>query len=177
MDLNALSQRCHEANKRWWLDPATGTPVERNKGQLLMLMVSELAEAMEGARKNKKDDHLPHLMMEEVELADLLIRLFDYMGGMGYLFVDQHPENDPLGLRENKGEALMQLNRVLCRMYDRDYREAQETGAFDVVCGVLEYSSMHGLNVMSAFEEKMAYNAKRYDHTNEARLAEGGKKW
>lgn len=115
-DLNALAQRVHEANKRWWHDPATGERIERNKGEMLMLMVSELSEAMEGVRKDLPDDHLPHRSMEEVEIADCLIRLLDYAAG-------------------------------------------------------------HGLDLGGAFEEKMAYNAQRADHTNEARLAPGGKKW
>lgn len=58
--------------------------MQRNKGELLMLMVSEISEAMEGERKNLMDDHLPHRRMAEVELADLLIRVFDYAGAYGY---------------------------------------------------------------------------------------------
>ncbi len=46
----------------------------------MMLMVSEIAEAMEGARKNLVDDKLPGRAMEEVELVDCLIRIFDYAG-------------------------------------------------------------------------------------------------
>jgi len=49
-----------------------------------MLMVSEIAEAMEGERKDLMDDKLPHRKMAEVELADTLIRIFDYAGGFGY---------------------------------------------------------------------------------------------
>jgi NTP pyrophosphatase (non-canonical NTP hydrolase) len=45
-----------------------------------MLIVSELAEAMEGDRKNKMDDHLPHRESREVELADALIRICDLAG-------------------------------------------------------------------------------------------------
>ena len=45
-----------------------------------MLIVSEIAEAMEGERKSLMDDHLPHRKMVEVELADALIRIFDYAG-------------------------------------------------------------------------------------------------
>lgn len=56
---------------------------QRNVGELLMLTVSELSEAMEGHRKNLKDDKLPHRSMFEVELADTLIRLLDIAGGMG----------------------------------------------------------------------------------------------
>jgi len=42
---------------------------------------SGISEAIEGARKNIMDDHLPDRKMEEVELADALIRIFDYAGG------------------------------------------------------------------------------------------------
>ena len=48
-----------------------------------MLVVSEVAEAMEGDRKNLMDDHLPHRKMIEVELADALIRILDLSEGLG----------------------------------------------------------------------------------------------
>lgn len=78
--LNALAALCHAAALTWWRDPATGAPIARNKGECFMLMVSELAEAMEGERKGLMDDHLPHRRSVEVELADCLIRIFDYAG-------------------------------------------------------------------------------------------------
>jgi NTP pyrophosphatase (non-canonical NTP hydrolase) len=68
----------------WWNDLETGERKDRNVGELLMLTVSELAEAMEGHRKNLMDDKLPHRPMFEVELADTLIRIFDMAGGLGY---------------------------------------------------------------------------------------------
>lgn len=83
MDLNEYAAKCHAANANWWQDPATGEPIERNKGELLMLIVSEVAEAMEGERKGLMDDKLPHRLLVEVELADTLIRIFDYAGGFG----------------------------------------------------------------------------------------------
>ena len=49
-----------------------------------MLIVSEIAEAMEGERKSLMDDKLPHRPMAEVELADAVIRIFDYAAGFGY---------------------------------------------------------------------------------------------
>jgi NTP pyrophosphatase (non-canonical NTP hydrolase) len=84
LTLNAFSQLCRHANDKWWKDPATGKPLQRNRAELLMLIVSELAEAMEGERKNLMDDKLPHRPMAEVELADALIRIFDYAAGFGY---------------------------------------------------------------------------------------------
>lgn len=84
--IEAAIELCHGAAKAggWWTDLATGEPKQRNKGELLMLIVSEVAEAMEGERKDLMDDHLPHRKMAEVELADALIRIFDYAGGHGY---------------------------------------------------------------------------------------------
>jgi NTP pyrophosphatase (non-canonical NTP hydrolase) len=76
----ALQAHCHgEADRAgWWPKDATANPLAfSNK---LMLCVSELAEAMEGDRKNLMDDHLPHRPMREVELADCLIRILDLAG-------------------------------------------------------------------------------------------------
>lgn len=83
MNLNNYTLEAHAANMRWWVD-AEGRQIERNKGALLMLIVSEVAEAMEGERKDLMDDKIPHRKMAEVELADALIRIFDYAGGFGY---------------------------------------------------------------------------------------------
>ena len=77
-----LTSRIHHANAKWWVDLHTGEPTQRNVGELLMLIVSELAEAMEGHRKNLMDDKLPHRPMLEVELADALIRICDAAAGL-----------------------------------------------------------------------------------------------
>lgn len=79
-----LQEHCHEQNKRWWKDPATGQPIKANVGEKLMLVVSELSEGMEGHRKSKMDQHLPYRVSLEVELADALIRIFDLGGGLGF---------------------------------------------------------------------------------------------
>lgn len=68
----------------WWNDPATGEDLhgKRNVPEMLMLIVSEIAEAMEGYRKNKMDDKLPHHKMITVELADGLLRIGDLAGAL-----------------------------------------------------------------------------------------------
>lgn len=98
-NVDNLVQTCHNAAYKsgWWnfngLDvrniiakPTT----EYDKfvgnalvGQKLMLIVSEAAEAMEGHRKGRMDDHLPNRPMIEVELADVVIRVADLCGAMG----------------------------------------------------------------------------------------------
>ena len=84
----------------WWTDLATGesTLATRNRGEMLALIHSEISEAMEGVRKNKKDDHLPHRPAVEVELADALIRIFDFAGGLGLdlagAYIEKREYND-----------------------------------------------------------------------------------
>jgi len=64
----------------WWTDIDTGKPLERNMGEMLCLIHSEISEAMEGHRKSLMDDKLPHRTMLEVELADAVIRIADLAG-------------------------------------------------------------------------------------------------
>jgi hypothetical protein len=95
--LNTFATMCHENNKNFWLDLETGQPRQRNVGEMLMLVTSELAEALEGDRKDLMDDKLPHRKMFEVEIADAFIRLFDICGGkkldLGGAFVEKMAYN------------------------------------------------------------------------------------
>lgn len=75
----------HGMNLRvgWWTNMRTGEPLDRNVGEMLCLVHSEISEAMEGHRKSRMDDKLPHRKMIEVELADAVIRILDICGGLG----------------------------------------------------------------------------------------------
>jgi len=76
-------------NSGWWHDSKTGESLLGQSytpyviGTKLMLQVSEISEAMEGHRKGKMDDKLPHRPMIEVELADAVIRIADLAGALG----------------------------------------------------------------------------------------------
>lgn len=74
-NVNGLAAFCHASSviPGWWDKP-------RNPSELIALMHSELSEALEGIRKDAQDDHLPEFKSVEVELADALIRIFDYAG-------------------------------------------------------------------------------------------------
>lgn len=80
-----ITKVSHEASLKagWWHDLKTGELIEPNVGEKLMLIVTEVAEACEGARKNLMDDKLPHRKMIEVELADAVIRIGDLCGRLG----------------------------------------------------------------------------------------------
>lgn len=87
-NLNALVDHCHGAAKSagWWNDLTSGEPLpttQERVGDKLMLIVTEIAEAKEGFRKNLDDDHLPSRKMVEVELADAIIRIADLAGALG----------------------------------------------------------------------------------------------
>ena len=78
-----LQDYCHGQARAagWWTDLETGLDKPRNIGEALMLVATELAEALEGHRKSLHDPHLPKRDNYTVEIADALIRLFDLAGG------------------------------------------------------------------------------------------------
>lgn len=69
----------------WWHNRDTGellTDILQVPAKLALIH-SEISEALEAARKNSKDDKLPHRPGIEVELADALHRIFDLAGALG----------------------------------------------------------------------------------------------
>lgn len=79
LGLLAAQKLAHDTATRagWYVNPATGEPVQRNFGEVIALMHSELSEALEAHRKGLMDDKLPHRPGVEVELADCIIRILD----------------------------------------------------------------------------------------------------
>jgi NTP pyrophosphatase (non-canonical NTP hydrolase) len=76
--LHGLMRHCHKAAcvSGWW-------QTDRNFGELIALIHSELSEALEAGRKDLVSDHLPDFSGVEEELADVLIRVFDLAGALG----------------------------------------------------------------------------------------------
>lgn len=70
LSLNEWSKLCHDiaVEKGFWDE-------KRNIGEALMLVVTELAEAMEAYRR-QEDEHFKE------EIADTFIRLLDLCGGL-----------------------------------------------------------------------------------------------
>lgn len=101
---NAFAQLIHKENEEagWWKDCGnwldfecppgyeenvpSGYSIADDKYILstkIALIHSEVSEMLEGLRKGIPDDHLPERSMEEVEAADIFIRLLDYCGARG----------------------------------------------------------------------------------------------
>lgn len=81
-----LQRVCHgqALDAGWWHNPHSGAPLRDNPmlfATKIALAHSELSEALEGDRKGRMDEHLPHRLAAEVELADAVIRIFDTAGG------------------------------------------------------------------------------------------------
>jgi len=70
----ARDAQANSANKGFW-------DKERNKGEMIALMHSELSECLEFVRKPAQDDKIPDFTGETVELADCIIRIMDYAVG------------------------------------------------------------------------------------------------
>lgn len=83
--LMAAMQLAHQTatDAGWYRNPKTGEPVERNFGEVVALMHSELSEALEAHRKDLRDDKLPGRSGIEVEFADCIIRILDTAAAMG----------------------------------------------------------------------------------------------
>jgi len=57
------------------------------------------------------------------------------------------------------------------------HRKMAEVEMADALIRIMDYCGGFGYDIQGAFEEKMAYNATRADHTHEARLAANGKQF
>lgn len=81
-DAQCLSHRT-ALEAGWYKNPKTGELVDRNFGEVIALMHSELSEALEADRKDLMDDKLPHRKGIEVEFADCIIRILDTAAALG----------------------------------------------------------------------------------------------
>lgn len=88
LTLRGIQRRAHAiARTSGWWDEYDAMPEQYRKHFIagkIALMHSELSEGLEGYRKNKMDDHLPHRTMLEVEFADTIIRILDQAEQFGF---------------------------------------------------------------------------------------------
>ena len=76
MQISEIQEKVHKTavEHGWWERP-------RPVGEVLMLMVTELSEAMEAYREgNPASEKIPGYSKLEEELADVIIRVLDFAG-------------------------------------------------------------------------------------------------
>ena len=176
IDLNTLSADIHRGNVEagWWDDFAVKTDRHRTA---MMLVVSELAEAMEGVRKDLMDDHLPCHKMFNVELADALIRLLDLAGAYELTMWCESDVAPMIGRvadnwgRRTQPEQLYIATRTMLNAkngYDEVYLG---------ILGVLVICRINDIDIWPIVAQKRAYNTVRADHKRENRADAGGKQF
>lgn len=193
---SSLANDIHASNVTagWWTDINTGesTLLTRNRPEMLMLAVSELAEAGEGAL-GVMDDKLTHLPMYDVELADFAIRQFDQIGAevsAGSTMPDwQHLATWETDMNSalphvsqlramSRLERLMQMAMTVSAAMEH-YRKGRVP---NYVCTMAEsvllafaVAKIDGINLFDVIAQKRAFNVTRPDHSVAARRAAGGK--
>ena len=187
---NEYAAHIHELNAHWWQN-ADGTPKELDKGERFMLMVSELSEAMEGHRKNLKDDKLPEFPMLYVELADTIIRVMDSGHKYGW-DMDARPRGHTSDLYQldinakipegglTVGSELFNIvdyiNQLAFYVRARYARPQISQLAATIIDRCLALARKQGCkNIWHIVHMKLIFNSTRSDHQWANRMAPGGK--
>lgn len=90
-------------------------------------------------------------------------------------------------IKRNKAELICLMHSELSEAMEGErkdlmddklpHRKMAEVELVDCIIRILDYAGAFGYDLDGAFVEKMAYNAKREDHTHEARKIAGGKQF
>lgn len=184
MNIDELAKEIHANNVAagWWDgDVCLITKVH--------LITTEICEATEGMRKDLMDDHLPHRKMEEVELADALIRTLDLGGKLHLEF--SAPTCKTLAnceFKNNHADAEQHFDLVAAvYQFGMSIRRVFMIGLeapFPVslyysllVTKIINESVRRGFDIEAAMREKLTYNKQRADHKPENRVLANGKKF
>ena len=185
--INKWAERIFAQNKAvgWWDD------INRCPFTTIQLINTEIAEATEGERKDRMDDHLPHRKMGEVELADALIRTLDIGGRMGLTYTPLDDQDIQLAFGEQPAQLHLLLSifagtfAIAVRdnqkdkelPYAVDDKEEIEGFYSILVHHILVAAEVLGYDISGALREKNEYNRQRSDHKRVNREAAGGKKF
>lgn len=180
-NLNDLAQQIHaNAKAKGFYDEP------RNTGELFMLMVSELGEALDADRKGKRcivkdfEKWMLRYGTESVfqnnfevdikgtfeeEIADVVIRILDFCALRKYdidkLISNEAAKRVSYATSDNIGQSLMFTNQLLCEAYED--AEVGSTGLFlaSAINALYAISNKQGFDLIQHIELKMKYNATR----------------
>lgn len=165
-NLRRFFEDTHSRNVKagWWSDITTGEPKKRSVGELLILFVTEIAEAYEAWEINAPDDKLSQFPGVGVELADLGIRWADFCGAALAGRIVEHS-----GVR-NPGDGMFREIMAVARRYEAIRKTAEAVGDPE------EGDFIEAMDVAAMVDAKLDFNAKREDHKIENRLKDDGKR-
>lgn len=186
-DLTQIAIQVHNDNVKagWWTDLATGESMlrTRNRPEMLMLAISEIAEAADGIY-GAMDDKLPHLPMYDVELADFVIRMLDLIGAEVTCGISVRWQNQPTVvtqphyMAESRTWRLMEIVRMISRAMEC-YRKGRHGDYLHSLTLAVQLAFLiadaEKINLWDAIEQKRAFNRIRADHKPENRVKDGGK--
>lgn len=181
--INDLAKRVFAENveRGWWDD------MDRDFYQTMMLVVTEIAEGTEGVRKDLMDTHLPHRKMEEVELADTVIRTVDLGGRYGWEYYETKDwdilTSDYMISGKDMPPAAEHFSMVLIAAelayaMLKGWLESETNYHYSMLIDrAFSIADSRGYDLEAAIEEKLVYNRQRADHKRENRAAFGGKRF
>ena len=181
-DHRRLALEIHQSNVEagWWTNLSTGDRLDRNFGEMLALVHSELSECWEGVASRSWDKHLPTILNWHVELADACIRVYDMLGGCFEdvkLFVEWTLDM-PEGFIDAE-DRLVFLHCLLSRALE-EFRHSRKPETMMYLYRFLdccyEWAAESKFDLEETIRLKWAYNRDRLDHKIENRIQPDGKK-
>ena len=152
MNHQALIERSHKQarDKGFWEKPLTFD-------MAMALIISEIAEALEAYRKGRVNPDWNDMQAVkdsfEVEIADAIIRIYDWCGSKDYELEYYHSTVN--WSKEDEGYNFMFLFKSMSDAVDKEY-------FFEVIFNhLLSYSSHHNIDIEKYIMWKLDYNLNR----------------
>lgn len=171
----------------WYQDMNTGGKKVINFGERIALIHSEITEAYAAVEMNEKDDKLPHRQGYDVEMADVLIRVFDQAGYEGYdlatTMKDQQRDRGavpPITMIDKFAVAMLDMHRQCSIALEADRKGLALDKAYalaGLVRIILSDVSTMDADIAGSVIEKLRFNKERADHKMENRQSQGGKSY
>lgn len=177
-----LAADIHQANvdAGWWTDLKTGKPLDRNFGEMIALVHSELSECWSGLASSSWDDHIPDFLNWHIEIADACIRVYDMLGGCFPTPLSFIPFkiDMPEGFLDHE-DRLVFLHALISHALE-NFRKSRSNECqmylWRFLDACYEWADEEGFSLLDTINAKWAYNRIRADHKIENRIKEDGKK-
>lgn len=164
-----LSAEIHQLNvdAGWWTNFETGERLDRNFGEMIALIHSELSECWEEVASEARDHHLHQLLNWQVKVADACIRVYDILGGCFHDNLAFTPY--PLDMLEgflSVEDRLVYLHCLLSNSLEKwrkGYRPEAKMYLWRFLDACFEWAQEENFNLLEIISLKCDYNRERAD--------------